>query len=234
MIRRDPLVSGEMYHIYNRGAHKQKIFTNDRDYARFSFLLHLANNSEAVHLSNIFNGKKYQGRSLLDVFDREEIDHALVNIYAYCLMPNHFHLMLEQKIDDGVSIFMKRISTAYAMYFNIKYEHSGVLFQGRFKSKHVEQDAYAQWLFSYIHLNPLELIEPQWKENDVKDKQSARIFLANYKYSSFYDYAIGTRPEKIILVDKEAQTLFGELDSLEGLLQSYSNSNEKENIKDRP
>src|SRR3989344_2030506 len=97
----------------------------------------------------------------------EVVDGSLVSVLAYCLMPNHFHLVLRQKNQDGITLFMRKLATAYAMYFNTKYDHSGVLFQCRYKSKHVNTDAYLRWIFSYVHLNPLEIIQPEWKERGI-------------------------------------------------------------------
>jgi putative transposase len=209
MYRKTALASGETYHIYNRGAHKQKIFTEPRDYARFKLLLHFANNGEPIHLSNIL--RKYQGRSLLQSFQEEPTtDHSLVDIFAYALMPNHFHLMLRQKVDNGITTFLKKVMTGYSMYFNTKYEHSGVLFQGRFKSSHVSDDAYLRYLFAYIHLNPLELMGSDVRRVGKMSSEKADTFLSGYDYSSYPDYLErGNRPEKILLSQGAALELLG-------------------------
>ena len=164
MLRRVPLVEGEIYHVYNRGAHKRDIFTTDWDYQRFQVLLYLSNTKDPINLRDLF--EKHKGRSFGGMFS-EVVDGSLVSVLAYCLMPNHFHLVLRQKNQDGITLFMRKLATAYAMYFNTKYDHSGVLFQGRYKSKHVNTDAYLRWIFSYVHLNPLEIIQPEWKERGI-------------------------------------------------------------------
>src|SRR3990167_7803221 len=138
MLRDKPFVNGETYHLFNRGAHKQAIFKSEKDYRRFLVLLYFSNTMERVQLGNLLQN---QGRSLIDLLE-EYVDQSLVDIFAYTLMPNHFHLVLRQKADNGISTFMKKLATAYSMYFNIKYKHSVVLFQGRFKSRHVGDEAY--------------------------------------------------------------------------------------------
>jgi len=165
------------------------------------------------------------------MFSEENPDKSLVDVLSYCLMPNHFHLLLRQKTENGISQFMKKISTAYSMYFNTKYDHSGVLFQGRFKSQHVNRDSYLQCLFAYIHLNPLKLFEPLWKEKGVIDVGGARLFLQNYRPSSYHDYCIDKRKETSALAYNEARELFGENISLDSLLQWFDNG---VFTKDRP
>lgn len=223
MLRTTPLITGEVYHIYNRGAHKQAIFTNDVDRNRFLLLLYIANNTERIHLGNLL--QKYKGRSWMEIYKEVKVDKSLVDIFAYSLMPNHFHVLLRQKTDGSITVFMKKLATAYSMYFNTKYEHSGVLFQGRFKSKHVGEDDYFRYLFSYIHLNPAELIEPKWKEQGVSNVESFKKFMTEYVYSSHNDYIGAARPERAIISFDEAPDFVKTHNSVDELLQ---------NIKDGP
>jgi putative transposase len=123
----------------------------------------------------------------------------LVAIGAYCLMPNHFHILIREIAKDGISQFMRKLSTAYAMYFNKKYDRSGTLFQGRFKSSRVTNDNYLKYLFAYIHLNPVKLINPDWKKTGIQDIEQARDYLGNYHYSSYFDFIGKERHEKVIL-----------------------------------
>lgn len=224
MLRKTVFASGETYHIYNRGAHKQNIFYNEPDYQRFLLGLFLMNGSSPVHISNILS--KYQGRSLLTVFEEEQITEKLVDILAYALMPNHFHIVLRQKEEGGITKFCKKALTAYSMYFNAKYDHSGVLFQGRFKSSHIDNDAYFRWIFSYVHLNPLSLVEPGWEEKGVSDIAKARSFIRSYKPSSYFDYFCSKRQESSILSTENMPTFLNTQNDLEDLLASF--------IKDRP
>ncbi|MGI0134728.1 MAG: transposase [Candidatus Micrarchaeaceae archaeon] len=228
MRRYDLLLEGEYYHVYNRGAHKQDLFLEEIDYRRFQLLLHILNTSQRVVIRDLL--QRYRGRSSVDIFHLEHTDHALVDIMAYCLMPNHFHLILRQKSPDGISIFMKKLATAYAMYYNLKYEHSGVLFQGRFKSKHVGEDAYFRWLFSYVHLNSIDLVEPGWKEKGLQDMNRTRSFVNTYPYSSFVDYLGPERPERALLAYTDAPEFVRQENDLELLIRSLA----AENTKDRP
>lgn len=218
MLRDVPLLSEEIYHVYNRGAHKELIFKDFSDYRRFSLLLYLANSSARLHLSNTL--RQYQGPSLLQIYESGLADKALVDVLAYCLMPNHFHLLLRQKAESGVSQFMKKLMTGYSMYFNLKHDHSGVLFQGRFKSRHVNSDEYFRYIFSYIHLNPMDLFDSEWKEKP-KDPVAIGSFLKDFDHSSYPDYSRKNRPEREILSIETVQGLLGNPNNIDELLSSF-------------
>lgn len=176
-LRHTYFVSGEYYHVYNRGNSKQKIFLNEADYNRFLKTLFLCNSELNVNFRNIIDATKDPL-----TFEREK---TLVDIGAFCLMPNHFHLLLREKEDKNISLFMKKLLTAYVMYFNKKYHRTGSLFEGKFKSEHAGTNNYLKYLFSYIHLNPVKLIDPKWRIEGIKDKLKAQRFALNYEYSSY-------------------------------------------------
>ena len=112
-------------------------------------------------------------------------------------MSNHFHIYIttSHKSDlwlseekNRISEFMRKVSTAYAKYFNAKYERTGGLFEAKFKSVYVSKDNQAKYLFSYIHLNPIKFIDSKWKENGIKNVKKSLEFLEKYKWSSYIDY----------------------------------------------
>lgn len=189
------------------------------DYKRFVALLFLANTTEAAHLSNIW--RKYQGPSSLTLFEGEKPDQKLVDILAYALMPNHFHLVLRQKGNDGIETFMRKVATGYSMYFNLKYEHSGVVFQGRYKSAHIDSEPYFRYIFAYVHLNPFEIQEPKWEEGVVRDAGAARRFMTSYPYSSYYDYSVGKRPEHKILAQDDLPDFLSKVNDFEEVVRGF-------------
>lgn len=176
--RKISLVVENYYHIYNRGNSKQNIFLDDEDYKYFQWLLYISNSNKHFII----------GRISGDIYSRER-DEELVAVGSYCLMSNHFHILITQLQKDGISKFMQKVSTAYVMYFNKKYNHSGALFEGRYKAKIIESDYYLKYIYAYIHLNPLKILNPKWKEEKIKDTQKIRSFLQNYHYSSYLDYS---------------------------------------------
>ena len=114
-------------------------------------------------------------------------------------MPNHFHLLVTQIEGGSISKFMQKLTTGYSMYYNKKYERTGSLFEGKFKSEHANIDNYLKYLFSYIHLNIIKLIQKDWKEVGIKNKNEATDYLNEYKYSSYLDYLGIDRKENSIL-----------------------------------
>jgi putative transposase len=199
MQRDAPFLEGNIYHIYNRGAHKADIFLEENDYFRFKLLLFLANTDSSLSVRDVIRKHPARGRSSGRVFYEEKPDQGLVEVMAYALMPNHFHLILRQKTENGITQFMKKVATAYSMYFNTLYEHSGTVFQGRFRSRHVGEGDYLRWLFAYVALNPLDVGFPGWKEKGV-DPHKAFSFLQSYQHASFPDMqGAGKRPEQAIL-----------------------------------
>jgi putative transposase len=133
-----------------------------------------------------------------DVMFDHERGELLVAIGAYCLMPNHFHILLTPLVEDGAATFMRRLATGYSMYFNKKHHRTGSLFEGRFKSEHVDSDNYLKYLFSYIHLNPVKLLQPDWQQQGIINLQDTFTYLDAYRYSSYIDNAV-SRPESNIL-----------------------------------
>jgi putative transposase len=180
---------GEFYHIYNRGTDKRIIFNDEYDHQRFIKLLYLCNSQKNIIFREVLIEESY-------VYERGE---TIVDIGAYCLMPNHFHLLLHEKVEGGISLFMLKLLTAYSTYFNNKYKRTGGLFEGKFKATHADTDEYLKYLFSYIHLNPVKIIDPKWKENGISDRNKAKKYLETYIYSSYLDYLEIERCEKVIV-----------------------------------
>lgn len=205
--RKTSLVNGEFYHIYNRGNSRQTIFFNDEDYQHFIKLLFLFNSTKQINFRDDIVEKKIEAWD----FDRGE---TIVSIGAWVLMPNHFHIYITapedrlRKQENNITIFMRKLGTAYSKYINTKYERTGSLFEGRFKSVHISDDVQAKYLFSYIHLNPVKLFQKSWKEVGIQDKDAAIEFLDNYKWSSYKDYLVGDRVENKILDRKSFPDYF--------------------------
>jgi putative transposase len=143
------------YHIYNRGVEKRDIFMEKWDYLRFlETLAFYKKTPQPAKLSDFRRGKinlSYKG-------DQRD----LVKILAYCLMPNHFHILLQQVADNGITNFISNLANSYTRYFNTKYDRVGALFQGASKAKLVETDEYLLQVSKYIHRNPFFL--SRWKE----------------------------------------------------------------------
>lgn len=189
----------EYYHLYNRGVDKRPIFLCDDDYTRFLRLLHVCNSDKPVVYKFI------QGLAL----DKIEIGIRVTAVGAQCLMPNHFHLLAKEVVEGGITKFMSKLSTAYSMYFNKKYNRTGALLESKFKAKHITSDDQLKYLYTYIHLNPVKIIEPEWKKNGIKDLQAVKKYLSSYHYSSYLDYQNSDRVEGCLLSKSEFPEYFG-------------------------
>ena len=137
-MRKAIFAANEYYHIYNRGTEKRNVFNNQREIDRFLGLLYICNRSESANM-------REQGRSLKEI-GVIATTQKLVSICAYCLMPNHFHLLLKEVSHGGISKFMQKILTGYTLFFNANHERSGALFQGKFKAEHVNNDEYLKYI----------------------------------------------------------------------------------------
>lgn len=211
-MRKTPLVNDNYYHIYNRGVDKRQIFMADEDRQRFLHDLWEFNDKNDVSpfIRRLPKSSMPVGYPTPNSKVTPKIREQLVEIVCFCLMPNHFHLLVKQIKDDGISLYMKKLGTGYSCYFNNKYERSGALFQGRFKSKHIDNDAYLTHLTKYIHLNPVDLIEPEWKEKGLANPLAAKDFLKNYSWSSFKDYVGIKNYPSLIKKDLIMQMIGGE------------------------
>lgn len=202
--RKTYFVEGEYYHLYNRGNSKQKIFLDENDYDHFVKLMYLCNSIKGI------NFREDIVRLKIDAWDFER-EEKIISIGSWVLMPNHFHLYVaiprnsfleDEETKNNISTFMKKLGTSYTMYFNKKYGRSGSLFEGKFKSVHIEDDVQAKYLFSYIHLNPIKLIQSDWKEKGIGNSEFAIKFLDSYKWSSYLDFCEIKRKENLVL-DRE-------------------------------
>ena len=140
--------------------------------------------------------------SLKDLYTHDR-GESVVAVGAYCLMPNHFHLLLREITEGGITAFMQRLGTAYTMYFNKKYERTGGLFTKPFRSKHVADDRYLQHLHSYIHCNSAEIFDRGWKHGKARNLVLLERKMREYTYSSLPDSLKIDRIQGAILDHRE-------------------------------
>lgn len=161
-------VSESFYHVYGRGINKQRIFREPADFVKF---LHLFERYLSLQESKNINGQSFP-----NYFNRVELT-------CFCLMPNHFHLLIYQRQQGAMADFMRSLLTSYSMYFNKKYKRSGPLFESRYKASLISEDAYLEHISRYIHLNPRD-----WRHYDYSS-------LPYYLHQITDDWL---RPERII------------------------------------
>lgn len=186
-----PFVNQEIYHIYNRGSEKRITFLDKRDYRRFlKTLRYYQLSGPKPKLSHFFKYQRF----------KPDLAQKLVEVLAYCLMPNHFHLLVKQLKDGGITEMLSKSSLSYTKYFNTRYNRVGPLFQGEFKAVHIETDEQLIHVSRYIHLNPIVSFL-------VKD-------LRKYEYSSYQEFV--QRNSNDFCSTKE---ILGFFSSVEGYIQ---------------
>lgn len=177
----------ELYHCLNRGVDKRDIFMDDRDRARFVHDMYEFNDGSPAR--NI-------GRSAMsDIVSRSLLKHTpIVDIHGWCLMDNHYHLLLSERVDNGVSLFLRKLNVGYARYFNDRHERVGTLFQGRTKRIAITSQPHFLHILHYIHLNPLDFLKgaEHWRQVRVRNARRALQHLESYRWSSYLDYC-GTK-----------------------------------------
>lgn len=181
------MFSYKISHIVNRGVDKRDIFLDDQDYFRFVHDLFEFNDQERVN-STFYTFQKSNDLRERKIERERRKRKLLVDVLAFCLMPNHYHLLLSPRVQNGVPLFMQKLNAGYVKYFNEKNKRRGTLFEGRYKSILVTDDAHFIHLPYYIHLNPLDLVMPEWRERKIQDPEKALRFLESYRWSSYPDY----------------------------------------------
>jgi putative transposase len=160
-MRKDPLITDQYYHIYNRGVDKRDIFITKGDLNRFILSIKEFNIIEPI------GSIQHSLKTKTDLQRLKNDGQVLVSIVCYCLNPNHFHFIIKQEVDGGISEFFKRLLGGYTMYFNKTHNRTGSLFQGRFKSKLIKDDAYFLKIRPYVNTNYLIHNIPEEKSHLV-------------------------------------------------------------------
>lgn len=208
-MRKEQFAVGSYVHVYNRGNRKMEITRDTRDKWRFLQACRFFNDTHSSH--NILR----QLNSLLKLSSHREAESVfelgwppdwpkkepLIKILCYCLMPNHFHLLLMEMVKNGISMFMQKLGTGFTNYFNTRYQEVGGLFQGPYKAKVVETQIYLNWLSVYIQVkNVLELF-PGGLEAALKNLDQALKFVEKYPFSSYANYSGIRKPS--LIIDKD-------------------------------
>lgn len=180
----------QLWHVLNRGVDKRTIFTDDEDRIRFVHDLYQFNDTRPAWNTdrNVDHSRIHGLRNR--VFQAANMERTcLVDVHAWCLMRNHYHLLLSERIEGGLSLFIRKLSVGYANYFNERHTRSGTLFQGRTKRVPITEQAHFAHIVHYIHLNPLDTKSAyaNWRTGLIPASPALEV-LDSYRWSSYLDY----------------------------------------------
>ncbi len=176
-MRKQSIVTGEYYHIYNRGVDKRDIFSDEKDLHRFI---------ESVLEFNRIDGIESLANLRKTEIEAKPLSEPLVAIIAYCFNPNHFHFILKQLVDGGISDFMKKLQGGYTYYFNIKHSRTGSLLQGPFKSHLINKENYFNKIIGYVNKN--------YQVHHIPKNKINLVFASDYEYEN-NNFKIVTKEE---------------------------------------
>jgi len=178
---------GGVYHVINRGVERRRIFMKRQDYSRFIFGLEFFNKKQSNNLWELVSEAGPGPASERIEKERKRKRGSIVELMAFTLMPNHYHLVVREIRKGGISLFMNKLG-GYTTYFNKQYNRVGPLFQSRYKAIPIQTEIQLGNTFTYVHTNPVEIKEPSWKDLKVENKRNAINWLETYKWSSYHDY----------------------------------------------
>ena len=224
----------ELYHALNRGVDKRTIFLDDADRRRFVDGLEIFNDVKPVENSVYFFSKTTGSVESIDLRgrydERSRKRKPIVDIHGWCIMGNHYHLLVSERVEGGLTKFLMKLNVGYAKYFNKRYERTGTLFQARTKKILIESDAHFLHILHYIHLNPLDFLKgaSNWRDLRIPDHAAALKHLERYRWSSYLDYCGKNNFPAIITPD-----LFGDVfGNYKKAIETYVKDMEIESIRD--
>lgn len=187
-MRKELFSVGDYVHVYNRGNRKQPIIHQSSDGDYFVKALFYFNTKQTSHTPFREINKLRLNLSNLEWPENWPPREPIIKIIAFVLMPNHFHLILKEIRENGISKFMQRLGTGLTMYYNTKYQESGSLFQGSYKAKIVDEDLYLKYLSVYIQVKNIFELYPGGLEKAIKEFNKAYDWATDYMYGSLTDF----------------------------------------------
>lgn len=229
-MRKEEFVLEEYYHIYSRTILNIPEFEDFENALKLSQAFLLANSTESTKAFECFrNSKNTNWRKSVEIAWRGD---KLVDVLAYAIMPDHYHLLVKEKQENGVSNFLQKCNTSIAKYINTKKERRGSLFEGPFKAKHIDSNNYLLHLSLYIHLNPLDFIDSKnWREGGLKNWTSKKKKLLAYPWSSLKSFLYEDYEDWILSGTEIIRDQFKDRKDYEKFLREWSTEN-LENIKE--
>ncbi|MBU1159697.1 transposase [Patescibacteria group bacterium] len=221
MLRKEKFVPNEYYHIYNRTIFNISQFKDTKSAERLAQAFLIANSTESTRAFQFL--RNHQDATIEDALRIAKEGEKLVDILCYVIMPDHYHLLLKEIKENGISNFIHKCNISVAKYINIKNDRSGPLFESLFKSKHIATNEYLLHLSLYIHLNPLDfLVGKYWREHKIKNWNLSQKKLLNYPWSSLKAFLYKNYEDRIVSGTEIILNQFKDRKEYESFLQEWS------------
>ncbi|MEW5907726.1 MAG: transposase [Patescibacteria group bacterium] len=197
MLRKEKFTTNEYYHIYNRTLSNSPFFREKSNCERLIKALLLANSTQASQALQFLRDNK--NAPIENALEIAKNGKKLVDVVCYVIMPDHYHLLLKERLEGGITSFIHRCNISVAKYINTKINRHGPFFESLFKSKHITTNEYLLHLSLYIHLNPLDFISgKQWRRHKIQNWNKIRNRLIAYPYSSLKNFLEKNYNDKIL------------------------------------
>lgn len=230
MLRKEQFVPGEYYHIYNRTLFNVPEFDDYKNCEKLKQAFLLANSTQASRAFQFLrDNKNATQEAVLEIANKGE---RLVDVVCYAIMPDHYHLLLKEETEGGITSFIHRCNISIAKYINIKKKRRGPLFESLFQSKHITNNEYLLHLSLYIHLNPLDFLEgKQWRKHKLQNWNKSKNNLLSYPYASLKSFLDPKHTDKIISGTEIITDQFKNSKKYDNFLKDWSEES-IESIKD--
>jgi putative transposase len=220
-MRKTSFAPGEYYHIYSRTILNIPEFKDNKNAEKLAQAFLIANSTKSSEAFLFLRNHKYA--TIEDAIKISKEGEKLVDVLCYCVMSDHYHLLLKELRDNGISDFIRKCNISIAKYVNIKNDRRGPLFESRFNSKHIDTNEYLVHLSLYIHLNPLDFISGKgWRENKLKDWFAVKDKLFKYPWSSLRAYLNNDYKDSIVSGTEIILDQFENKNDYESFLQDWS------------
>ena len=221
MMRKTPFIPGEYYHIYNRTILGIPEFKETNNCNRLTQAFLLSNSTKSTTAFQFL--RNHKDATLDEALEIARSGEKLVDVLCYAIMPNHYHLLIREVKEKGATEFIRKSNISIAKYINKTKERKGTIFEGLFKSKHIDSNEYLRHLSLYIHLNPLDFIAGKdWREHKLEKFNDYKNKLLNYPWSSL-SFFLGGAPNDIISGHEIITDQFKNRDDYEFYLKSWTN-----------
>lgn len=217
-MRKEKFTPNEYYHIYNRTIMNVPIFKNDQNANRLKQSMLFANSTISSKIFQFLrDSEKSSETKFIEAIKLSKEGEKLVDILCYAIMPDHYHILVKERVDGGIINFVRKCDISITKYINTKNKRRGPIFESLFKSKHVNSNEYLTHLSTYIHLNPLDIISgKEWRNHKLKNWGKIRKKIIDYPWSSL----------KLFLEDKSDPVVSGE----KSILGQFKNKKDYESF----